>query len=114
MTYTRWYDRDKYLKLLMETLEHLDENLQKSVASDLIQMIIQEKGEEADIFLDQINAEYSPIKRRWYDKEENIKSAVEMLKYIDEEERIEVINEILYSILQYKKNERPDNNNDIT
>ena len=113
MGYIRWYDKDKYLKILVETMEHLDENTKMVVASDIIQLIIQQRGEDSDILIDKLRADYSPLKRRWYDQDETIKSAVEMLKHIDEEERVELVNEILYSLIQYNREGKLEKNEDI-
>lgn len=98
MSFTRWYDKDENLKLVMQTIEGLDDATKLSIATDLIQMMMDKKFPHTDDVIDDLNADYLPIRRRWYDKFESLHSAVEMIKLVDVEDKQEVIKEILYSI----------------
>lgn len=101
MPQTRWYDKDNQIKLLIEALEKIDDESQLSVALDVIQMVIFDRGNNTDDFIKKMNSLYIPARNRWYDKEENIHSAVEMLKFVEEPERSELLREILYSIMYF-------------
>ena len=101
MTFTRWYDKDNQIKLLMEALSHLDDDVKVHVAADLIQMAMNKRGHKADELIEEINQEYHPVRRRWYDKDETLHSAIELLKYIDSDEKKEFFKEILYSIIYF-------------
>lgn len=111
MEYTRWYDKDSQLKLIMETLEHMDKDVQIAVAEDLLQMILQISQSDYDKIIAKLNENYIPIRRRWYDKDETTHSAIELIKIVDENLKHEVFTEIIYSILyftQEKDGENPE------
>lgn len=101
--YTRWYDQDNQLKVIMETLEQMEEDVQVSVALDLIQMVLGAQLDDSDGVIEKINETYFPIRRRWYDRDETVHSAVELLKHIDKNERKDLLTEIIYSIIYFKQ-----------
>ena len=116
MNYKRWYDKNEILKQIMETLEKADSVMRNDIADDIIQLII-DKQYDIDNFIQVINSK-SPSKRnRWYDEDETMHSAVEMLKSVDENEKKELFKEILTTILDlnnekmFKKNESEEINN---
>ena len=115
MEFTRWYDKDENLKIIMQTLENLDPETRLLIAADIIQMAVESKVPNTDNFIDDLNAEYIPIRRRWYDTSESLHSAIEMLKLISEEEKQEFLRELFYSILHFTKynvkRESTDNEN---
>ncbi|MDD3149518.1 MAG: hypothetical protein PHV68_01695 [Candidatus Gastranaerophilales bacterium] len=102
MIFTRWYDRDKNLKLIVETLEYIDANTKLELADDIIQIIIDGIGISSDELIDKLDKDYVPGGKRWYDSVDKLYSAVEMLKYTDELQRTEIIKEIMYSVLYFK------------
>ena len=85
--YTRWYDKEEDLSIVMKALEFADDDTKLAVAADLIQMVMSKRDTETDEFIEEINEEYIPVRRRWYDKFETLFSAIEMLKYLSPEER---------------------------
>lgn len=106
MEYTRWYDRDSYIKLFMNTLEQLDDNSKIELSSELIQIIIQNNYvDDLDEFIEKINSSYLSLRRRWYDKYETILSAIEMIKHItenvDNNTKIELLTEFFNSMRNY-------------
>lgn len=108
MTYTRWYDKDENLKVIMHALEKMDQDAKIAVASDLIQIILNERTADSDEFIDKINENYFPDRNRWYDTDETIYSAIEMLKHTQGEKKKELIREIFYSILHFNQQEKND------
>ncbi len=100
MDYTRWYDSDDRIRFIIDTIESFEEIVRFEVAEDLIQIIVNNKyPPELDEFLNKLNSSYVANRRRWYDRDERVHSAVEMLKYINEAEKRELIKEYLYSII---------------
>jgi hypothetical protein len=102
--FTRWYDKDEQLKLIMSTLEHASDDLKLSIAADLIQMVIDEKVPNTDDFIEDVNVEYVPIRRRWYDKFESLHSAIEMLKFVHGNEKSQILKELIESIIYFQYN----------
>jgi hypothetical protein len=101
MEFTRWYDKDEQLKALMQTLEHVNDDIKLSVAADLLQMVLESKCPNTDDFIDDLNAEYLPVRRRWYDRFETLHSTVEIIKNTEGDEKRELIKEIMYSIFYF-------------
>ncbi len=101
MSYTRWYDKDQNLKLIMDTLENVEDETKLSIAVDLVQMIAKEKVPYTDDMIDELNSFYIKNRRRWYDYPETLHSAIELLKQVDDEIKDEIFKEILYSIFHF-------------
>ncbi len=102
MQYTRWYDKDQTLSVVMSALEKLDEQIRNAVATDLLQLIIQ-RNDNQDSLLKKLDQQDTGARRRWYDKEDNIHSAVELLKVIEKPERDPILKEVLYTIMHFVK-----------
>ena len=99
----RWYDKEEDLRLVMHALEFADDDVKLSIAADLIQMVLANRDtEEVDDFMDEINEEYIPVRRRWYDKFETVHTAVEMLKHLDADERAATLKEVINSIVYFQ------------
>lgn len=98
MKHKRWYDKDEALKRIMEFLENSDADRQDEVANDIIQLIVN-KQYDVDNFIQVINSQTPEIRNRWYDKDETMHSAIEMLKNVDENEKKELFNEILNTFI---------------
>ena len=107
----RWYDKEEQLSLVMKALEFADDDIKISIAADLIQMVLANRDtEEVDDFMDEINEEYIPVRRRWYDKFETVHTAVEMLKHLNPEERSATLKEVINSIIYFQtQNIKGDN-----
>lgn len=104
MAFKRWYDKDIILKQIITLLENIDEETQNDIASDIIQLII-DKQYDVDDFIQTINLRSHDLKNRWYDKNETLHAAVEMLKDTDESDRKELFNEILTTFFNFNKEE---------
>ena len=99
--YERWYDKEQDLSLVMKALEFADDDIKLSIAADLIQMVMANKELEhsTDEFIAEINEEYVPVRRRWYDEFESVHSAVEMLRYLSPDERTSTLKEAITAII---------------
>lgn len=98
--FERWYDKEEELSLVMRALEFADDDVKLYIAADLIQMVMANRDtENLDSFVEEINEEYVPVRRRWYDEFETVHSAVEMLKYLSPEERAHTLKEAISSII---------------
>ena len=102
MTYTRWYDKDEKLKLIVQFLECLDEQTKHEIANDLIQLILDYKKNKSDDMIELLDQNYVEIRNRWYDKTDDLHFAIELLKQTTSEERHEIIRELMYSLLYFK------------
>ncbi|HBG49494.1 MAG TPA: hypothetical protein DDW90_08350 [Cyanobacteria bacterium UBA9971] len=100
MQHKRWYDKNEALKQIMEILESSDPETQNDIANDIIQLIVN-KQYDIDNFIQVINHEIPFNRNRWYDQDETMHSAVEMLKNIDETEKKELFKEILTTLLNF-------------
>jgi hypothetical protein len=112
-TFTRWYDKDEQLKLIMSTLEHTSDDLKLSIAADLIQMVIDSRVPNTDEFIEDINLEYVPVRRRWYDKFESLHSAIEMLKFVKGNEKSQILKEFIESLIYFQYNNGADRNEEV-
>ena len=96
----RWYDKDKFSKVIVNTLELLDDEVRLELATDLVQIIIQGRFiDRVDEFIEKVNVGCASIGRRWYDENSTVCSAVEMLKYIDISRKNELLKEFVCSLM---------------
>ena len=105
--YERWYDQEEQLSLVMRALEFADDDIKLSIAADLIQMVMANRDTSEfshDEFIEELNEEYVPVRRRWYDEFETVHSAVEMLKHLDPESRTQTLKEVINSIIHFQTN----------
>lgn len=100
MQYKRWYDKNEALKKIMEILESSDPITRENIANDIIQLIVN-KQYDVDNFIRVINSQTPPRRTRWYDEDETIYSAVEMLKNTNESEKKELFREVLATIYSF-------------
>lgn len=100
MNYVRWYDKDSDLSKLMSFMEGLSDETKEEVAQDLIQIILSEVKTNQDNELLQLSKNNLNQYRRWYDKNMNLHSAVEIIKNLDSQKRKEIISLIFESIVQ--------------
>lgn len=96
MPHLRWYDQDENLQLLFKLLQKLPLAAQNTVASEIIQILMQ-KNIRSDEFISDL--EYVPSRHRWYDKSETLHSAIKMLKILTPDERSDVLSEVFPTIV---------------
>jgi len=95
--HSRWYDQDENLQLLFKLLQKLPLPAQNTIASEIIQILMQ-KNIRTDEFISDL--EYVPNRHRWYDKSETLHSAIKMLKILSPEERSEALSEVFTTIVE--------------
>jgi hypothetical protein len=100
--FTRWYDKDEKLKVIVQFIELLDDEKKEEIANDLIQLILEYKKTTADKMIETLNKNYVEVRKRWYDRSENLHFAIEMLKNSDDFEKQVIIRELMYSLLYTK------------
>lgn len=108
--YTRWYDQEEQLSLVVNALEFADDDVKLSIAADLIQMVMAKRQVDSDDFIDDLNEEYVPVRKRWYDKFESLHSAMEMLKHMDPKERPEILKEMINSMIYFQSSKTNNEN----
>lgn len=111
MKVKRWYEQNPQLKIIIDTLKTLNEDVQVAVANDIIQMILENENKFTDEFIEKIHSVYHPTGRRWYDKNETVMSAIEMVKHLENDKQQELLIEILYSILYFNQEKTLNNKN---
>ena len=88
MEYLRWYDKDPLIKEFMNALERLDQDTISLLAQDFIQIMLEDE---------QINTD-----NRWYDKNYDLHSCLEVLKLLNpnlQKKIIEKFKESMYQII---------------
>ena len=98
--YVRWYDKDPDLSHLMKFIESLNDDIRDSIAHDLIQIILSEIDTNNDVEIYQLGLTNCGNYQRWYDKHATLHSAIEIIRNLNSEKRVEIIQLIMESIVQ--------------
>ncbi len=97
----RWYEKDEFLKSFMSLLEDLHPDLQCEIAVDIIIKASTVSGVDYEKMITEVG-DYNPAEyKRWYDKNPNIHVAIECLKDLDENQKEEIIQEVIDRILEH-------------
>lgn len=102
--YKRWYDKYPDLKQLLLLLEAVDEYNLEIIAQDFLQIILAKYKEKFDITIQQMNENPPPRYNRWYDKNYNLHTCIEFIKTLEDNEKIELINSFIMSLLSFITN----------
>ena len=95
----RWYEKEEHLRAFMALLEDLDSDIQCDIAVDIIVQASSMIDRDYEKIISDVG-EFNPKDyKRWYDKNPNIHLAIESLKDLNEEQRIEIINEFSQKII---------------
>lgn len=105
----RWYDKDPQLKTILRFLENAPDNMKQDVCMDMIQVIIQENFTTSDELMSFARQNYVGNAQRWYDIDDLVHTAVEMVKLLDDEERQIVLSEVAHTILYFSANQDYNN-----
>lgn len=108
---SRWYDEDPVLSRAIEQLRHAPDKHQAQIALNIIKIIIEHQMEDqSDVTLDDLDdmlkhggcerAEDGRNRRRWYDVNETLASAMTLLQDCPEDLQQRVIPSIAYMIEQ--------------
>lgn len=87
MKYLRWYDKDSSLKEFMNLLESLDSKSIDLLAQDFIQIIMNSGFINSDKIIDMLNKNSSGKYNRWYDRDYNLHTCVELLKSLPNDKK---------------------------
>lgn len=104
MEFNRWYDKYPNLKSLLTLLEQCSEESIESIAQDFLQIILQKYGSDFDKQIEKLN-QNAPVRyKRWYDNNYNLHTCIEFIKTLDENEKEEIINLFIMSIMSFITN----------
>ena len=99
-SFERWYDKDEDLVLFFSFLENLDDRKKEFLAKEILLIIFTEFSFNYDEKVRSLsNLKYEQNKR-WYDKNVNVQSAIELLKTLSISQRKEVMIRIVETIQQ--------------
>ena len=100
MKHFRWYDNYPALKELIAVLESLDSQTIDLLAQDFIQIIMDNGFASADSTIDLVNKNSPDKYNRWYDKNYNLHTCIELLKSLPDEKKEILIKSLQESIFQ--------------
>lgn len=106
--YQRWYDRDPALSRALEHLRQASDTYQAQVALNIIQIIVEHQAETEhgepleplaqEGFCEDGTTEHQREKRRWYDVNATLRSAMQLLRDCPEDLQKSVIPSIIRMI----------------
>ena len=103
--YKRWYDKYPDLKSLMLLLESVDEEHTDVIAQDFLQIVSERYSDKFDEIIQGFADNPPPRYNRWYDKNYNLHTCIEVIKTIEnDEEKEDLINAFIMSLLSFITN----------
>ncbi|MBQ2644735.1 hypothetical protein IJG14_04080 [bacterium] len=102
MEYLRWYDKDPIIREFMKVLEHLDKDAIDLLAQDFIQTMMEDERINTDRALKSLIENVPPGYNRWYDKNYDLHSCLEVLKSLEPEHQkivVERFREAMYQLI---------------
>lgn len=102
MNYLRWYDKDPVIKEFMNALERLDEETISFLAQDFIQIILDDTDINTDSAMQTLIKNLPPRYNRWYDRNYDLHSCLELLKNLSPEQQqnvLEKFREAMYQLI---------------
>lgn len=97
--FTRWYEKDEYLKAFMNLMQDLPIDVQCEIAVDIIIKASDMIDRDYSKIISEVSG-YNPKNfKRWYDKNPNIHLAIESLRDLTNEQRDEIVREFSDKIL---------------
>ncbi|MGN0197780.1 MAG: hypothetical protein ACI4B8_07280 [Candidatus Gastranaerophilaceae bacterium] len=100
--YLRWYDKDPVIKEFMSALERLDQETVSLLAQDFIQIMMEDAEINADGAVKSLIQNVPPGYNRWYDKNYDLHSCLEVLKSLTPDHQkkvIEKFREAMYQLI---------------
>ena len=104
MQYNRWYDNYPHLKAIILLLENVEEENLELIAQDFFQIILTKYNKNFDEIIKVLNENPPPRYSRWYDRNYNLHTCIEFIKTLNDEEKEEIINAFLVSLLSFIEN----------
>ena len=102
--YNRWYDKYPDLKQLLLLFETVDEYTIVLISQDFLQLILARYKDEFDISIKKMNDNPPPRYNRWYDNNYNLHTCIEFIKTLKDNEKAELINAFIMSLLSFITN----------
>ncbi len=102
--YNRWYDKYPDLKSLLLLLETIDEYNVELIAQDFLQIILSRYKDKFDTAIQYMTDNAPPGYNRWYDDNYNLHTCIEFIKTLDDNEKKELINSFIMSLLSFITN----------
>lgn len=101
----RWYDKNPILKDVFEFIQKLNDETQKEIAKDIVQILMTDKTLKSDELINKIGANYNYKCQRWYDNNIDLFSAFEIIKDLPEIHQYEITQKIIESalLMHFKK-----------
>ena len=97
--FTRWYEKNEYLKAFMSLMEDLPIETQCEIAVDMIIKASNLIDRDYTKMIKEV-AQFNPKNyKRWYDKNPNIHLAIEALRDLEEEQRESLIADFSQKII---------------
>ncbi len=97
--FTRWYEKDEYLKAFMNLMQDLPIDVQCEIAIDIIIKASDMIDRDYTKIISEVSS-YNPKNfKRWYDKNPNVHLAIESLRDLTNEQRDEIVREFSDKIL---------------
>ncbi len=97
--FTRWYEKDEYLKAFMNLMQDLPIEIQCEIAVDIIIKASDMIDRDYTKIISEVSS-YNPKNfKRWYDKNPNVHLAIESLRDLTSEQRDEIVREFSDKIL---------------
>lgn len=100
MEYVRWYDKDIHLHAIVSIFEKLPQEIQDEAAQDLLQIVLTQTSMTCDDKIVYLHQNAPPSYKRWYDKNINLHSAIELLKTCDEKQKKDICQAVLEFLYQ--------------
>lgn len=102
----RWYDKNIILKEVFKFIEKLDEESQKEIGKDIIQLLMKDLHLNTDTEINDIIKNYNYECKRWYDTNVDLFTAFEIIKMLNDKQQSEIAKCIMESaLLMYFKDE---------
>ena len=97
--FTRWYEKNEFLRAFMNLLQDLPIEKQCEIAVEMIIKASNLSDRDYSKIIAEVS-EFNPKKyKRWYDKNPNIHIAIETLRDLTDEQKEEIIQEFSAEIL---------------
>lgn len=101
MKYNRWYDKYPELKSLLNLLESIDEAYRELIAQDFLQIVMSQYSDQFDEVIKNISDNAPSEYSRWYDKDYNLHTCLEVIRFLDDNEKKQLINAFINALLSF-------------
>lgn len=99
MKHIRWYDKNPNLREVFEFIQGLDDLIQKKIAKDIIQILMNDFNLDLDEKINNISKNYTYECKRWYDKNIDLFTSFDIIKSLPLKLQNEIVKKIVESIL---------------